>query len=74
MDVFLTPEQESELVHIAQVTGRGTDEIIQEAVGRFLAYRRWLAAQTEPARDSFRRGDFHEHEGVVALIEQDLRS
>jgi hypothetical protein len=38
MDVNLTPEQESRLLHIADTTGPGTDEVVHEALENLFAY------------------------------------
>ena len=45
MEVHLTPDQETLLNELATTTGRGTDDLVQEAVDRLLAYNRWFSEQ-----------------------------
>ena len=42
MEVSLPQNQESQLNELALKTGRGTDELVQEAVARLLAHNEWF--------------------------------
>jgi predicted transcriptional regulator len=70
MEVHLTPHQESRLNELATATGRGTDELVQEAVDRLLAYNNWFKEQVQVGLDQINRGEFVEDEEVRAGIER----
>ena len=70
MDVHLTPQQEMRLNELATTTGRGTDELVQEAVDRLLAYDHWFKEQVRVGLDQINRGEFVEDEEVRGRIER----
>ena len=74
MDVHLTPRQEMRLNELAITTGRGTDELVQEAVDRLLAYDNWFKEQVRVGLDQINRGEFVEDEEVRARIERMFQS
>jgi predicted transcriptional regulator len=74
MDVHLAPNQEAELNNLAAKTGRGTDELVQQAVARMLEYDTRFLEAVEEGRAAARRGDLLEHDEVVDRIERLLRS
>ncbi len=74
MDVHLTPQQETRLNELATTTGRGTDELVQEAVDRLLAYDNWFKEQARVGLDQINRGEFIEDEEVRGRIERMFQS
>jgi predicted transcriptional regulator len=70
MEVSLTPYQEAQLNELATTTGRGTDELLREAVDRLLAYNSWFKEQVQVGLDQISRGEFVEDDEVRARIER----
>ena len=58
MEVHLPPAQETELNELAANTGRGTDELIQEAVARLLAHKERIRRQVRIGIGQIERGEF----------------
>jgi len=73
MEVHLTPENESQLHQVARRTGKGTAELVQDAVDRFLEYDARFIEAVEQGRAAARCGELVEHEAVVERIERMLR-
>jgi predicted transcriptional regulator len=73
MTVNLPRQQEAQLNELAAQTGRGTDELIQEAVARMFAYNEWFKAQVQIGIDQIERGEFLEEEEMAARVERMLR-
>ena len=74
MSIRLPPDQESELRHYAEATGRDPDELAAEAVARFLeqqSRRAELVAELEEAEAEFEQGACTEYDaaGLRALGE-----
>ena len=74
MEVNLAQHQEAQLNDLAAKTGRGTEELVQQAVARMLEYDVEFLKAVEVGRASARRGDLLEHDEVVKRIEQMFRS
>ena len=74
MEVHLAQHQEAQLKDLAAKTGRGTEELVQQAVARMLEYDVEFLKAVEVGRESGRRGDLLEHDEVVERIEQMFRS
>ena len=74
MEVHLPDTQESQLNELAAKTGRGTDELVQEAVARLLAHNEWFKAQVQVGIDQIERGEFIDEEEMDARIERLLQS
>jgi predicted transcriptional regulator len=68
--VELTPDQVAELSKLASATGRGTDELMQEAVDNLLAYNNWFKEQVQVGQVQIKRGELLEDEEVRARINQ----
>jgi hypothetical protein len=49
--------QETQLNDLALRTGRGTDDLIQEAVARLLAHSEWFKEQVQIGIDQIARGN-----------------
>jgi predicted transcriptional regulator len=62
MEVQLPDSQIAQLVELAARTGRGTDELVQEAVARMLAHDEWVKAQVRIGIEQIERGEFIEEE------------
>ena len=74
MEVYLTPHQESGLNELATATGRGTDQLVQEAVDRLLAYNTWFKEQVQVGLDQMSQDEFVDDEEVLARIERMFQS
>lgn len=74
MEVHLPQNQEDRLNELAIQTGRGTDELVQEAVARLLAQNESFLQQVQVAIDQIARGEFLEEEEMDARVERMLGS
>jgi len=74
MELHLTPEREARLQQVAARAGKNAQQVLEEAVDRFLEYDEQFAAAVEEGRAAARRGDLLEHDEVVERIEHLLRS
>ena len=74
MEVPLTPDQETALNQPAANMGRDTGDLVQEAVGRLLAYNRWFKEQVQVGLEQIDRGDLLSHEEVGKRIERLFRA
>jgi predicted transcriptional regulator len=74
MEVHLPQNQETQLNDLAARTGRGTDDLVQEAVARMLAHNDWFKAQVQIGIDQIARGEFIEEEEMDARVERMLQS
>ena len=74
MEVSLPQNQESQLNELSLRTGRGTDELVQEAVARLLAHNEWFKQQVQVGVDQIARGEFIEEEEMDARVERMLQS
>lgn len=73
MEVNLPRQQEARLSALAAQTGRGTDELLQEAVAQMLAYNEWFQEQVQIGIDQIARGEFIEENEMDARVERMLR-
>lgn len=74
MEVHFSQQQEAQLNHLAAQTGRGTDELVQDAVAQMLANNEWFQAQVQTGIDQIARGEFIEEEEMNTRVERMLRS
>jgi predicted transcriptional regulator len=72
MEVLLPENQEAQLNELALRTGRGTDDLIQEAVARMLAHNVWFQEQVQIGVDQIARGEFIEEEEMDSRIKRML--
>ncbi len=72
MEVHLPRNQEVELAQLSAQTGRGTDELLQEAVARLLAHNEWFKAQVQIGIDQIARGEFLEEEEMEVRVRRML--
>lgn len=68
MEVELRPEQEARLNELAATSGRGTDELLREAVDRLLSYNAWLKEQVQLGTDQIERGELIDDEEMNARV------
>jgi predicted transcriptional regulator len=71
--VDLTPDQVTQLNKLASATGRGTDQLMQEAVENLLSYNKWFEEQVQIGQAQIQRGDLLEDEEVRARIDRMFR-
>jgi len=57
MELNLNPTTEAKLNELAQRTGRGADELIDEAVDHLIAYDEWLERKMRPRIEALERGE-----------------
>lgn len=74
MEVQLPQQQESQLNELASRTGRGTDELVQEAVAQLLVRNEHFRQQVQVGIDQIKRGEFIEEEEMDARMERMLHS
>jgi predicted transcriptional regulator len=74
MEVRFTEVQQARLKELAAKTGRGADELVQEAVDRMLAYNQWFTEQVQEGMDQIASGEFIEEEAMDARLERMLQS
>jgi predicted transcriptional regulator len=73
MEVHLEQSEEAKLNELAVRTGRGTDELVQEAVHRLLAHDEWFQEQVQIGIDQIKRGEFVEEEEMDARVRRMLQ-
>jgi predicted transcriptional regulator len=73
MEVHITPDQEAQLSDLAEKTGQGTDDSVQQAVDGLLAYNQWFKEQLRIGIDQLDRGEFIEEEEMDARVERMLQ-
>lgn len=70
MEVHLTPDQESRLLELAAIQGRGADELAQEVLGSYLEHEERFRAAVQLGLDQAGRGELISHEDVRAHFEK----
>jgi len=73
MEVLLLEKQEAQLNALALRTGRGTDELVREAVSHLLARSEWFEKQVQIGMDQIARGEFIDEEEMDARVERMLK-
>jgi predicted transcriptional regulator len=69
MELNLNPETAEKLNKLAQRTGRGADELIDEAVDQLIAYDEWFEQKVRDGLAAIQRGEVVPNEEVRAWIE-----
>jgi predicted transcriptional regulator len=69
MEIDLSPELQAKLDRIASQQGRDSKSLVHEAVERLVGYDEWFLRQVEIGLAQADRGEFLEHEEVVARTE-----
>lgn len=70
--MHLPEHQEAQLNELSASTGRGIDQLVQEAVAWMLARTEWLQKQVQISIDQIARGEFIEEE-MDARVERTLQ-
>jgi predicted transcriptional regulator len=74
MEIRLNPELETKLNRVAAETGRDAEQVIQQLVDSYLEHDQWFRAQVGKGLAQLDRGEFIDHEDVVADIERSFHS
>jgi predicted transcriptional regulator len=74
MDIQLKPDQEARLAELAVRNGRRTDDLVREAVDRFLDDEARFAEAVRLGLVAAESGDFIDSEEVWAGVERVLKS
>jgi predicted transcriptional regulator len=70
MEIRFSPELETKLNQVASETGRNTDQLVQQIVESWLDHDQWFREQVAKGLAQLDRGEFIEHDEVVARIER----
>jgi predicted transcriptional regulator len=70
VEVQLTPEEQAQLVRVAQRTGRNAEEVVREAINSFLQHEKSFIEAVEKGLASLDRGEHIAHEEVGNRIEK----
>jgi predicted transcriptional regulator len=73
MEVRFSPEFEAKLKQIASESGRGAEQVVQEIVQTYIDHDLWFKAEVQKGLAQLDRGEFIEHDEVVARIERMFR-
>jgi len=73
MEVHIPPKQEAQLSELASRTGRGTDDLIQEAIDRLLAHNEWFQEQIQVGLDQLDRGEFVDEDAMDARVQRMIK-
>jgi predicted transcriptional regulator len=68
MEVILNSDLQAKLARLAAERGRDTQELVQEAVERFVDYDEWFLREVEKGLSAADRGEFIEHTDIGKLI------
>jgi len=74
MEVHLPENQEVQLNELSAKTGRGTDDLVREAVAQLLAQNEWFKRQVQVGIDQIARGEGIEEEEMDARVERMLQA
>ena len=74
MEVHFPQNQEVQLNDLSAKTGRGTDDLVQEAVAQLLAQNEWFKQQVQASVDQIARGEGIDEEEMDARLERMLQS
>ena len=68
MEIHFKPELEDKLNHIASQSGCSADKIVEELVETYVEHDVWFRKQVEEGLAQLDRGEFVEHDEVMARI------
>jgi predicted transcriptional regulator len=74
MEVQLLRNQEVQLNELSAKTGRGTDDLVQEAVAQLLAQNEWFKQQVQIGIDQISRGEGIDEAEMDTRVEKMLQS
>lgn len=70
MEIHFRPETEDKLNRIASQSGRQAGQIVEELVEAYVDHDQWFRQEVEKGLAQLDRGEFIEHDEVMARIEQ----
>jgi len=70
MEVNLNPDLQNKLARLAAERGRETQELVQEAIERFVNFDDWFIREVEMGLAAADRGEFIEHADIGELIKR----
>ncbi len=70
MEVNLNPDLQNKLARLAAERGRETQELVQEAIERFVNFDDWFIREVEKGLAAADRGEFIEHADIGELIKR----
>ncbi len=73
MEVHFTPDQEAQLLQMAQRSGMGSEQLVKDAVLNVVAEDAHFRAAVRRGVEQADRGELSEHSEVKARIERLLR-
>ena len=74
MDVRFSPEFEDKLRRAASESGCAPEQLVLKIVQAYVEHDLWFKAEVKKGLEQLDRGEFIEHDEVVARIEQLFRS
>ncbi|MBZ5525675.1 MAG: hypothetical protein LAP21_25925 [Acidobacteriia bacterium] len=74
MEIHFAPELEAKLNDLASGSGRDAEQFVQELVKSYLDHDQWFRKEVQKGLEQLDRGEFIEHDDVVARIEGFFRS
>lgn len=73
MEVNLRPELQAKLTRLAEMEGRDTDTLVEEAIERLVDYDDWFIGEVQKGMEQIERGEVLTHDEVGARLEKLLR-
>ncbi|HEY6253973.1 MAG TPA: hypothetical protein VI685_28795 [Candidatus Angelobacter sp.] len=74
MEIHFKPELEHKLKQIASQSGRQAGQIVEELVETYFEHDQWFRQEVGKGLAQLDRGEFLEHDEVMARIDQMFRS
>jgi len=74
MELHVTPEMQEKLAHLAALQGRNTDELVQDALTRYLEEEARFIEAVRLGEDALERGEYFTHEEVGERLERLFQS
>ena len=74
MEIHFAPELEAKLNDLASGSGRDAEQLVQDLVKSYLDHDQWFRKEVQKGLEQLDRGEFIEHDDVVARIEGLFRS
>lgn len=74
MEIRFSPEFEDKLRRAASESGRGPEQLVREVVQTYVEHDLWFKAEVKKGLAQLDRGEFVEHDEVMAQIEKIFQS
>ena len=72
MEVYLNPDLQARLTHLAAQQGRDTEALAREAIERLVDYDEWFIREVKKGSTQIEQGKVLTHEEVGARMEKRL--